>query len=287
MKKNSFTLIELLVSTTCQIGVLPLYYLKKKNKRMPYYACEASASCPDGALHIFRRKMLHTVKPCFIRSAFTLIELLVVIAIIAILAAMLLPALSAARERARSANCISNLRQGYYALNFYADDYKGAFPAVHKGSITGSHSSTGIEWFEALLDYGYQLEYLHCPSDTGFVDSDNDSLDRQSYIINALLTFGNSRDSLRNPSDCIVLSERGGDSPSEASAHQCYHAMEAPEHWRKDVAEKRHGNNSNYLFVDGHVETLTFQATIGDGSEEENKHFIREWVGNHYMGHGH
>ena len=83
--RSAFTLIELLVSKTCQTGVLPLYYLKKENKKMPYYACEESASCPNGALHIFRRKMLHTAEPCFIRSAFTLIELLVVIAIIAIL----------------------------------------------------------------------------------------------------------------------------------------------------------------------------------------------------------
>ena len=86
--QSAFTLIELLVSVTCQIGVLPLFYLKKENKKMPYYACEESASCPNGALHIFRRKMLHTAEPCFIRSAFTLIELLVVIAVIAILAAI-------------------------------------------------------------------------------------------------------------------------------------------------------------------------------------------------------
>ncbi|MBQ9755044.1 MAG: hypothetical protein IJV93_09895, partial [Lentisphaeria bacterium] len=61
-EKRVFTLIELLVSTTCQTGVLPLYYLKKENKKMPYYACEESASCPNGALHIFRRKMLHTAE---------------------------------------------------------------------------------------------------------------------------------------------------------------------------------------------------------------------------------
>ena len=60
------------------------------------------------------------------RTHFTLIELLVVIAIIAILAAMLLPALSAARKRARSSNCLNNLKQIGLAVTLYANDYDDA-----------------------------------------------------------------------------------------------------------------------------------------------------------------
>ena len=79
------------------------------------------------------------------RNAFTLIELLVVIAIIALLAALLLPALSSAREKARSIVCLGNLRQIFVGFALYASDNAGFFPRYDPRSFGRACGNTA-EW---------------------------------------------------------------------------------------------------------------------------------------------
>jgi len=164
-------------------------------------------------------------------QGFTLIELLVVIAIIAILASMLLPTLSRAKETAKRISCINNLKQLGTASVFYVDDNQGRFPP----------RSGLLRWPMQFYDSYKALTVLRCPTDgpatplTGSTDTNRYPADAapRSYIINgwndyfkreltdtAFATYmaGTGTDCLKqnaipHPSDTIVVGEKKSHSP--------------------------------------------------------------------------
>ncbi len=103
------------------------------------------------------------------RRAFTLIELLVVIAIIGILAALLLPALSSAKQRAWTTQCNSNLHQIGLGMRMFADDANGFFPesgyTIPWGTIDQAppDGSGKPSWMQQIVSYMENTNIYHCP----------------------------------------------------------------------------------------------------------------------------
>ena len=212
------------------------------------------------------------------QTGFTLIELLVVIAIIALLMAMLMPALSRAREQGKRAVCLNNEKQLTLAWIMYADDNDGKICAANVG-----HSEDG--WvhnmdaadpeevqIEAMMSgrlypYCTNLKLYKCPT------GERGELRTYSIVSSMNTNVGGSwkgkviknRTKIRRLAERVVFVDEGRISNHAFSA--VYNAAS----WR-DMPPLRHGNGTNFSYADGHSEywKWTDGRTIALGRLEQS-----------------
>jgi prepilin-type N-terminal cleavage/methylation domain-containing protein len=146
------------------------------------------------------------------RSGFTLIELLVVIAIIAILAAILFPVFAQAREKARQASCMSNVRQIGTAMLIYSQDYDEQFPSGRFNPVAPSAADYGKGWAGQIYAYTRNTQILKCPDDsTAQIRGNGIMLSPISYVYNYNIGLQPASAALNAPASTVLLGEVVGD----------------------------------------------------------------------------
>lgn len=218
------------------------------------------------------------------KLGFTLIELLVVIAIIAILAAILFPVFARARENARRASCLSNLKQIGLGVLQYTQDYDEIYPMKRwSGTGDGALNDT-MSWRRITFPYTKSSQIYTCPSNTYGTEPANDSLPgyaklqpgdphfSRSYSINGQTAYINGT---AIAEEYNLPKYHPASLSSVPQAAQTVYVAEYS--WRDAAVEWQDGcatnpnctglyfnghlNTCNFLFADGHVKAMRPNAT--------------------------
>jgi prepilin-type N-terminal cleavage/methylation domain-containing protein/prepilin-type processing-associated H-X9-DG protein len=222
------------------------------------------------------------------RKAFTLIELLIVIAIIALLAAILFPVFSRARENARRSSCQSNLKQIGLGIAQYAQDYDERL-VQRRYVFSTTPSTTYYSWKIALDPYIKSTQVWICPSNpkktvncsdsnvnginiktsygpNSAYNSDTGTSTPGTNLAKVAVITDPTRDSalhlaqIAAPATTIMVVEQTTSTTQPSASYSDFNPLDPGNHG--DTLFSGHLGTGNYLFCDGHVKALKPLATI-------------------------
>lgn len=202
------------------------------------------------------------------RRGFTLIELLVVIAIIAILAAILFPVFAKAREKARAASCLSNMRQLATGIRMYVQDYDERFmydsygPGISYTTPSGQvMTNSYMLWMFMVYPYVKNTQLFNCPSvGQTFVGAYTGNM---RYGWNGGLN-GKADSQITYPAECLCVAETTYNTGGTGNPYRIYYnaTTDTFDLINGSPLDPRHNEGLNAAFCDGHGKWIKLDAVL-------------------------